>query len=338
VLVRVLAAGVCHSDWHLRTGATDHPLPVVAGHEGCGVVEAVGDGVTRVAPGDLVVLNWAPACGSCEACADGRPGLCATHVEAIWAGGLLDGTCRFRLDGRPVHHYSAVACFSERTVVPEQGCVPVPKDLPPVVGALIGCAVTTGVGAVLNTASVRAGRSAAVYGVGGVGLSTVIGLRLAGAGPVIAVDVTPEKVETALSVGATHGVVSGPGTTDEIRRLTGGRGAHYVFDTTGIPDVQEQCLDAARPGGSVILAGLAPMGSRTNLDAAALTRQEKTVAGTYYGTSVPDREFPLLAGLFLEGRIPLDRLVTRTYRLDQVNEAFEDMIAGRLSRGVIRFD
>ncbi len=337
VLVEVAAAGVCHSDWHLVTGATEHPLPCVLGHEGSGRVAAVGDGVERVSPGDHVVLNWAPACGACFYCMKSRPCLCSTYIEPIWGGAMMDGTTRLSLEGEPVYHYSALACFADHAVVPEESCVPIESDVPFEISALIGCAVTTGVGSVLNTARVPAGASVAVYGAGGVGLSTILGADLAGAGPIVAIDRVATKARNARDFGATHGVVAGPDALGAIRDLTGGRGADYVFDTTGLPAVQEECLAAARPGGTVVLAGLAPMGSITNLPGSLITRQEKTVMGTYYGTAVPERDFPLYADLFVQGKLKLDRLVTRTFPLDEINEAFGEMIDGTVARGVIVF-
>jgi len=337
VLVRVAAAGVCHSDWHLATGDTRHPLPVVPGHEGAGVVESVGAGVTGVAPGDHVIMNWAPSCGECFYCRGGRPCLCSTYVEPIWAGGLMDGTTRLSRGGEPVYHYSALACFAERAVVPQESCVPVSRDVPMPVAALIGCAVTTGVGAVVNTAAVEPGSSVAVYGAGGVGLSIVMGARLAGADRIIAVDAVADKSEAARGMGATHALTvdADRRAVGAIRSLTGGRGADYVFDTTGVPAVQEECLEAARPGGTIVLAGLAPMGSSTNLPGALLTRQEKTVMGTYYGTADPFRDFPLYADHYLAGSLPLGKLITRTYPLEEINAAFADMLGGRVARGVI---
>ena len=337
VLVKVAAAGICRSDWHLVTGATQHPLPVVPGHEGAGIVEAVGEGVTRVGPGDHVVLNWAPNCGSCFYCLHNRPSLCATYVEPIWAGTMMDGTPRLSKNGQPVYHYCALACFAEYTVVPQESCVSLREAVPFPVGALIGCAVTTGVGAVLNTAQVRAGSSVVVFGVGGVGLSTVMGARLAGAMPLIAIDTVAARAEVAAALGATHFVTAGPESLNTIRDLTEGRGADYVFDTTGVPAVQEQCLDAVRPGGTVVLAGLAPMGSSTNLPGAVITRQEKTVTGTYYGSAHPARDFPRYADFYLQGRLDLDRLITKTYTLDQINDAYADLLAGKLARGVMVF-
>ena len=337
VLVKVAAAGICRSDWHLVTGATQHPLPVVPGHEGAGVVEAVGEGVKCVGPGDHVVLNWAPNCGDCFYCLNNRPTLCTTYVEPIWAGTMMDGTPRLSKNGQPIYHFCALACFSEYTVVPQESCVPLREEVPFPVGALIGCAVTTGVGAVLNTAQVKAGSSVAVFGVGGVGLCTVMGAHLAGAEPIIAIDTVASRAEVATTLGATHFVMAGGDTVEAIRDLTHGRGADYVFDATGVPAVQEQCLEAVRPGGTVVLAGLAPMGSSTNLPGAVITRQEKTVTGTYYGSADPVRDFPRYADLYLQGKLNLDRLITKTYSLDEINGAYADLLAGKLARGVIVF-
>ncbi|MDQ2731668.1 MAG: alcohol dehydrogenase catalytic domain-containing protein, partial [Armatimonadota bacterium] len=289
VLVKVAAAGVCHSDWHLMTGATAYPTPLVPGHEGAGVVEAVGQGVTRVQPGDPVVFSWAPSCGRCFYCLHEQPNLCSSYLEANWQGTMLDGTTRFSLSGKPVYQFCCIGCFAERVVAPEACCIPIPQDIPMPVAALIGCAVATGVGAALHTARVQAGSSAVVMGVGGIGICVLMGLRLAGAGLVIAVDTSPEKAEMARSFGATHALVAGPGTAEEIRRLTGGRGADTVFEAAGVPSVQELCLECVRPGGTIVFAGISPVGSSTNLPGAILTRREITVMGSYYGGSYPDR-------------------------------------------------
>jgi NDMA-dependent alcohol dehydrogenase len=337
VLVKVAAAGVCHSDWHLVTGDTQHPLPVVPGHEGAGIVEAVGPGVTRVKPGDHVVLNWAPNCGSCFYCLNDRPNLCATYVGPLWAGAMMDGTPRLSLNGQPVYHFSALACFAQHTVVPQECCIAIGRDFPLNIAALIGCAVTTGVGAVLNTARVRPGSSVAVFGAGGVGLSTIMAAKLAGASRIMAVDRAEAKMTIAADFGATHTLPAGPAATDAIRNLTEGRGADYVFEAIGSPAVQEQCLEAVRPGGTVVLVGVSPMGSGTNLPGAIITRQEKTIMGSYYGTANTTRDFALYADLYLQGKLDLDRLVTQTYALHEINEAYADMLSGKIARGVIVF-
>jgi S-(hydroxymethyl)glutathione dehydrogenase / alcohol dehydrogenase len=337
VLIKVAAAGVCHSDWHLITGATVHPAPVVAGHEGAGVVLAVGEGVNRLQVGDHVALNWAPNCGRCFYCLNERPNLCDSYIGPLWEGTMMDGATRFSKDGRPIYHFSCLSCFSEYIVVPQASCVPLPKEIPLTIAALIGCAVTTGVGSVLNTAKVRPGSSVAIFGAGGVGLNLIMGAKLAGASRIIAVDRSEAKGDMAQEFGATDVIMAGPATNDEIRHLTHGRGADYVFEAIGIPAVQEQCLDAARRGGTIVFVGIAPMGSNTNLPGAVIARQEKTIMGSYYGTANTARDFPLYADLYLKGRLDLDRLVSKTYTLDQINEAYADMLTGEIARGVIVF-
>ncbi|NOZ71771.1 MAG: Zn-dependent alcohol dehydrogenase [Chloroflexi bacterium] len=338
VLVKIKAAGVCHSDWYLQTGDTKHPLPVVPGHEGSGIVESVGEGVSRVKPGDHVVLNWAPSCGECYYCLHDRPSLCTTYVGPLWAGTMLDGTTRLSYKGEPVYHFSGVSCFADYVVVPEISCVSVAPDIRLEVGALVGCAVTTGVGAVLNTAQVKPGSSVAVFGTGGVGLNIVMGAKLAGAAQIIAVDKAQAKEKIAREFGATTFLLAGTDTVEAIRDLTEGRGADYVFEAIGIPAVQEQCLAAVRPGGIVVLVGVAPMGSSTNLPGSIITRQEKTVTGSYYGTANTLRDFPLYLDLYQRRLLDLDRLVSKTYTLEQINEAFADMLSGKNARGVILFD
>lgn len=335
VLVRIHAAGVCHSDWHLVSGATQHPLPAALGHEGAGEVIAVGSGVTRLSVGDHVSLNWAPACGACFYCLHDSPNLCDAYLDPIWAGVMLDGSPRYALGGQPVYHYCGLGCFSDYVVAPEQSCVRLDPRVPAAVAALIGCAVTTGVGAVLNTAQVRPGSSVAIFGAGGVGMSMVLGAKLAGAARIIVVDSAPNKADQALHLGATHFVPAGDDAIAEIRALTAGRGVDYSFEAVGLPAVQEACLAAARPGGVIVLAGLAPMGSSTNLPGAVLTRQEKTVKGSYYGSAHPQRDFPLYASLYLDGLLDLEGLITRTYRLEEINAAYAEMLAGQVVRSVI---
>ncbi len=337
VLVKVAATGVCHSDWHLMTGATEHALPLVPGHEGAGVVEAIGEGVARVQPGDHVALNWAPNCGTCFYCLHDKPSLCTTYIGPIWAGTMLDGTTRFSKAEQPIYHFSSLGCFAEYIVVPEPCCVVVDPQVPLSVAALIGCAVTTGVGAVLNTAKVTPGSSVAVYGAGGVGLSIIMGARLAGASRIIAIDNNEAKGDFAQEFGATDILMAGAETVEAVRELTAGRGADFVFEAIGLPAVQEECLDAVRPGGTVVLAGVAPMGSSTNLPGAVITRQEKTVTGTYYGSANTARDFPRYADLYLNGLLDLDRLITRTYALEEINQAYDDMLTGQNARGVVVF-
>lgn len=341
VLVQVKAVGVCHSDWHLVTGDTKHPMPLVPGHEGAGIVAAVGEGVSKVCPGDLVALNWAPNCGSCFYCLRGRPSLCDTYVGPIWAGTMLDGTTRLSWEGRPLYHYSALACFADYCVVPEPCCVRMSGDLPAEIAAVIGCAVMTGVGSVLNSAGVPPGSSVAVIGCGGVGLSTVMGAKLAGASPILAIDTLETRANAAIELGADlpfSSFRSSEELIDKIRRATHGRGADYVFEAVGKPELQELALELARPGGTVVLSGLSPSGSATNIPGAKLVRQEKTVMGSYYGTANTARDFPLYSELWKKGRLPLDKLISHRYPLTDINVAYADMLQGKSRRGVIVFD
>lgn len=337
VLVRVAACGVCHSDYHLLTGTTQHPLPVVCGHEGAGIVEAIGEGVSRVQPGDHVILNWAPACETCFYCQHGKSNLCETFTGPIWAGTMLDGTPRLYRDGQPVYHYCGLASFAEYTVVPAQSCIPIRKDVPLKIASLVGCAVATGFGAAVYTAGVRPGESVVVFGCGGVGLNTLQGAALCGASVIIAVDTNPAKMQLAQQFGATHTLMAGAHVLQAVRQLTGGRGADHAFEAVGIPTLQELALEAARPGGTVILAGLSPMGSSTNLPGAVITRTEKTVKGSYYGSVNASRDFPLLLDLYVNGKLKLAELVSQEYPLSAINHAFEVMLKGEIARGVIVF-
>lgn len=336
VRVRVAAVGVCHSDWHLVTGATQHPMPVVAGHEGAGVVEAVGPGVDDIKPGDHVVLNWAPSCGRCFYCLRGRSNLCETFTGPIWNGTLLDGTTRLSWNGRDVFHYCGLAALATHAVVPRQSCVVVPPDVPMDVAALVGCAVATGVGAAMFTAGVKPGDSVVVFGCGGVGLSIIQGAKLCGATPILAVDARPEKIWVGQHFGADEVLLADRDDVAAIvRHHTGGRGADHAFDAVGIPAVQERALECVRPGGTLTLAGLAPSGSSTNFPSAVLTRQEMTIRGSYYGSVHAPRDFPMLLGLCKSAKLNLADMITRRYRLDEVNEAYRAMAAGELARGVI---
>jgi S-(hydroxymethyl)glutathione dehydrogenase/alcohol dehydrogenase len=338
VLLRIAASGVCHSDWHVVSGDTAHPMPVVLGHEGAGVIEAIGEGVENLYPGDHVVLSWAPNCGECFYCQHGRPNLCQKLVEPLWAGTLMDGSSRLFQGDQIIYHLSGLATFAEEAVVPQEACIPIRKDVPLKVASLVGCAVTTGVGAAIYTAQVRPGESVAVYGCGGVGLNILQGAALCGAEKIIVVDCSAKKMEIAKSFGATHTMLADEDTVEVIRQLTGGRGADYVFDAVGIPAVQEAALEVVRPGGSLVLVGISPMGSATNFPSAILTRQEKSVVGCYYGTANAQRDFPMLLDLYMAGKLKLDELIHKTYPIEEINTAFEDMLSGDAARGVIVFD
>lgn len=338
VRVRLAACGVCHSDWHVATGDTRQPFPVVCGHEGAGVIDAVGEGVTALKPGDHVILNWAPACDECFYCQHGQPNQCATFTDPLWEGTMLDGTTRLhRADGSPVYAYCGLAAFAEYTVVPHQACIPVRPDVSLVTASLVGCAVATGVGAAWYTADLQPGLSVVVIGCGGVGLNTIQGAAARGAAPIIAVDLNPAKLALAQRFGATHGVLSGGDALAQIRALTGGRGADVAFEAVGTSALQEMAFAAARPGGMVILEGLSPMGTATNLPGAVITRQEKTIKGSYYGSVDARRDFPLFIEEAAAGRLKLDALVSRTWKLEEINDAYAEMLTGEVARGVIVF-
>ena len=338
VAVRLAASGICHSDWNVITGATTNPLPVVPGHEGAGVVEALGEGVTDVQVGDHVVLSWLPSCGKCFYCVRGRGVLCEMAMADMFAGTLPGGALALSQNGAPVYHYGFLSTFAERCVVPEICCVPIREDVPLEVAALVGCAVMTGLGAAVLRAHVEPGSVAVVYGAGGVGLSSVLGCKLAGARAIVAADPVAFKRETALALGATHAVdPSAEDVAALARELTDGRGADYAFDTAGAPGVVAQAYAAVRRGGLVVAVGLPPEGVTADLPASDLPREEKVVTGSFYGSCRPHQDMPLVLDLYMDGRLDLDALVTRSFTLDEINEGFAAMNAGEVARGVIRF-
>ena len=336
VEVRLAASGVCHSDWNVVTGATANPLPAVLGHEGAGVVGAVGDGVETVAEGDHVVLSWLPACGRCFYCSRGRQVLCDVAMADMFRGTLPGGTLRLSQNGDHLYHYSYLSAFAERCIVPEGCCVPIRKDAPLDVAALVGCAVMTGYGAAVTRARVSPGSAIAIFGVGGVGLSAIMGSRLAGAAAVVAIDPFPFRRETALELGATHAL--DPGSDDVtgcLRDLTDGRGADAAIDSAGVPGVLAQAYAAVRRGGIVVAVGLPPEGATAELPASDLARDEKVITGSFYGSCSPQVDMPMVLDLYMDGHLPLDRLVSRTYPLEEINEAFAAMNAGDVARAVI---
>ena len=325
VLIRMAASGVCRSDFHAVHGVHPHATPIVLGHEGSAVVEELGGGVDGLAPGDHVVCSWLPYCGSCRRCRAGRPVVCE-RLEVFDRGFLADGTTRFSSGGTRIHH-NVPSSFAERSVVPASTLFPVDPSLPLEQVALLGCAVMTGVGAVLNTANVRPGDSVLVIGCGGVGLSAVQGARIAGASPIVAVDVVESKLELARELGATDTVRSG---RDEIPG-----GFDHALECLGRPETIQLALRAAAPGGTTVLVGMARPEVRAELDALTLTMQERTVIGSWYGSAVPPRDFPLLAHLLRFGELRLDPLIARTIALDGLSEALLRFERGEETRSVI---
>jgi Zn-dependent alcohol dehydrogenase len=337
VLVRLHASGVCHSDQNAIDGTAETPCPAVLGHEGAGVVEAVGRGVTRVRPGDHVALSWAPSCGACAECLRDLPHLCSTAWPALAEGGLLDGTTRLSRDGERIHHYSFISSFADATVVPERSCVPIPDDVPFAIAGLVGCAVSTGIGAVWRTAAVRPGERVAVIGCGGVGLSAVLGAAAAGATPVVAVDTVPAKLELAVELGATEAIPwagSAEATAEAIAEATGG-GVDYAIEATGRPEAMLAAFHSTRPRGAAVLIGIPRADAVLELPALAIPRSERRILGSLYGSSRPERDFPLVLDLYRRGRLPLDRLVAHRLPLDEIDRAFELMRGGEPGRVVL---
>jgi S-(hydroxymethyl)glutathione dehydrogenase/alcohol dehydrogenase len=336
VLVRVVNAGVCRSELPAIRGKRALPLPIVLGHEGAGIVERVGEDVRAVKPGDRVVLIWRAPCGRCPSCAIGRPALCEEAARASAAGSMPDGTLRFSQDGKPVHHFLTTSCFQEYTVVHEKAVIPIPADFPPAVAAIMGCAVMTGVGAVVNTARVRAGSTVAVFGAGGVGLSVILGARLMNARTIVAVDIKDEKLETALSLGATDAVnAARVDPVKAIRDLTGGRGVEYAFEVIGLGKVFEQAFEATGRAGTTTMVGSPAPDDSITLSARLLYSQERTVKACYYGSTRFYADIPWLVGLYRAGTLPIDRLVSRHYPLDRYGEALRALEAGEVARSVL---
>lgn len=337
VLVRLGASGVCHSDYNAIDGTAETRCPAVLGHEGAGVVEAVGDGVARVRVGDHVALSWAPWCGTCSECTRDLPWLCSTAWPAMGTGGLMDGTTRLSRDGEPVYHYSFLSTFAEACVVPEKSCVPITKDIPFDVAGLVGCAVTTGVGSVWRTAGVQPGDRVAVIGCGGVGLSALMAAVAVGAEPVVAVDAAPAKLEVARSFGAATGVLwagSAEATAEAVREVSGG-GVDYAIEATGRSEAMLAAYLSLRPRGAAVLIGIPRADAVLPLPALTIPRSERRVLGSIYGSSKPERDFPLTLDLYRSGRLPLDRLVSHRLPLDEVEQAFALMKTGDALRVVL---
>ena len=328
VRVQIAATGVCHSDLSLARGTLRSAMPVVLGHESAGTVVSVGDGVSSCAPGDRVVLCWAPPCGACWFCTEGEPWLCERSSDAA---GAPYGT----VDGADVYPGLSTGGFAEQTVVSERAVVRVPDAVPLEHAALVGCAVMTGVGAVLNTARVRAGQSVLVVGLGGVGLSVVQGARLAGAGQVVVVDRSPDKLALARTMGATDVLEAGDTLPKQVRALTGGRGADHAFDCVGLADTIRSCWAATRRGGVTTVVGISGKEQQVTFTALELFHFARTLQGCVYGSTDPLRDIPTLLDHAAAGRLDLGALISGTVGLDGIDGAFEAMEAGRGARTIV---
>jgi len=340
VLVRMQAAGVCHSDLHTLQGQMRATPPLVLGHEGAGIVVAVGAQVQSVKVDDHVLVNWMPNCNHCLQCQRGRPNLCERLGQTTFQALLPDGTTRLHAqDGIALKHHLGAATMAEYAVLDEASVLPIPEDVPFRVAAVIGCAVVTGVGAVINTAEAKAGMSAAVIGCGGVGLSAIMGCVLAGCHPIVAVDTIAAKLDFARGFGATHTVLAGAGVdlVAELRRLVRG-GPDIVLDSVGASSTIGQALEAAGPGGSAVVIGLHGVKQPAPINPAALVYQNKRLLGSFFGSAKAMVDLPILVELYRGGRLPVDRLITAEYALDDIQRAFADMEAGTVARGVLQLE
>lgn len=337
VLIRVAAAGICHSDLSVINGNRPRPAPMVLGHEASGFVEAVGHGVEDLAPGDHVVCIFAPGCGSCIPCAEGRPALCTRAAKHHAVGELMTGHRRLSMDGRAVNHHVGVSAFATHAVLARQSLVKVDVDIAPHISALFSCAMLTGAGAVFNTARVTPGSKVAVLGLGGVGLSAVIGALAAGAGQVVAIDPFESKLMAATAMGATHTVPSDANTAEAVRELTGG-GVDFAIELAGSTKALETAFDCTCRGGMTVTAGLPHPDARMSLNALQLVAEERTLKGSYIGSCVPQRDLPRMFSLYAQGKLPVEKMLTHRLKLDQINLAMDQLNDGVALRQTIEFD
>lgn len=335
VRVRIRAAGLCHSDLSVINGDRPRPLPMALGHEAAGEVEVLGEGVEDLAVGDHVVMVFMPSCGHCAPCAEGRPALCEPGAAANGRGELLTGAHRLHAEGETVNHHLGCSAFAERAVVSRRSLVRIDPALPFDQAALFGCAVLTGVGAVVNTAGVRPGQSVVVVGLGGVGLASVLGALACGASPVVAVDLSEDKLALARTLGPVHTVnAADADAVEQVRALTNG-GAEIAIEMAGSARALEAAWKMTRRGGTTVTAGLPPPDATLPVNIVGLVGEERTLKGSYIGTCVPSRDLPRYVALFREGRLPVDRLMSGSLALDQINEGFDRLAEGSVARLVV---
>lgn len=339
VRVRVSAAGLCHSDLSVIDGSRPRPMPMLLGHEAAGEVVELGEGVAGLREGDQVVFSFVPMCGRCGPCACGRPVLCEPGAASNAGGSLPGGAMRLHdVADAPLHHHLGVSGFAEYAVVSEQSAVRVDPDLPPRIAALFGCAVMTGVGAVVNTAGVRPGESVAVFGLGGVGLSALLGAAACSAWPLVAVDVVPGKLALARELGASHCIDARDGdVAGRVREATDG-GVDYAIETAGNEGVLATAYAATRRGGTTVTVGLPAPDRAFSVPAVSLVAEERTLKGSYMGSAVPQRDIPRYIALYRADRLPVDRLLTNTLALDDINAGFDRLARGEAIRQVVVFD
>ena len=336
VQVAIRAAGLCHSDLSVINGDRPRPLPMALGHEAAGVVEALGPGVDDLKIGDHVVMVFMPSCGHCDPCAGGRPALCEPGAAANGKGELLGGGRRLFREGEALNHHLGCSAFAERAVVSRRSLVRIDPDLPFEIAALFGCAVLTGVGAVVNTAGVKAGQGVVVVGLGGVGLAGVLGALACGAAPVVAVDLSEDKLALARTLGPVRTInAADADAIEQVRALTGG-GADFAFEMAGSVRALEAAWKMTRRGGTTVTAGLPPPDAALAVNVVSLVGEERTLKGSYIGTCVPSRDIPRYVALYRDGRLPVDRLLSGTIDLKDINAGFDRLAAGEVVRLVVR--
>jgi alcohol dehydrogenase len=337
-MVEVVGAGLCHSDLSTMNGSRPRPMPMVLGHEAAGIVRELGPHVRDLQPGDHVIFSFVPMCGRCLYCSMARPALCENGNRANAAGTLLGGSRPFKdRQGRILHHHLGVSAFAQYTVAAQESLITISPSIPLEKAALFGCAVITGVGAVINTARVEPGTAVAVFGLGGVGLSAVMGAQLSRGYPIVAVDLLDTKLELAKKLGATHVVNAKAGDpTQAVKDLTNG-GAHYTFEAVGNERVLQQAYQSTRRGGTTVTIGLPHPTRMFSVPAVGIVGEERTIKGSYMGSSVPRRDIPRLLALYQAGLLPVDLLLTRTIPLDEINEAFDALASGEVVRQVVHF-
>jgi len=335
VKVKIAATGVCHSDYHVMKGEWKFPLPVLLGHEASGIVEEVGPGVVGLKPGDRAALSFRPWCGRCRMCIIGRPVLCQGYTGDRFK--MTDGTARVHRDGRDIGVLGRMGSFAEYVVMPAEQVVPVEQDIDMGALALIGCAVTTGVGAVLNTAKVEPGSTVAVIGCGGVGLNVVQGAAVAGASRIIAVDLLDNKLDYASSFGATDLVNGSKGdAVEQVQELTGG-GVDYAFEVIGNARTVEQAIKMIRPAGTTVIVGMAPQNQLASFDPLLFVQKEARLLGSWYGSVRPRLDFERFIRMTLDGKLKVKEMITRRYSLDEINEAYDSLGRGEVARSVVTF-
>lgn len=336
LLCKVTGGGLCHSDLSLLNGNRPRPTPLVLGHEGCGEVVEVGPGVRDMKPGDKVIFQFSASCGRCVPCLEGKPQLCEGHRAARAKGEIMGGGSRLKdASGATIAHHSGISCFAEYTVIDRGSAVKIEADLPPQQGALFGCAVMTGAGAVLNTARVRPGDQVAIVGLGGVGMNGLLGAKMAGARRIIAVDIDDAKLGLARQLGATHTVnAKDADHVQQVKDITGG-GVDFAVELAGNVKALETAYALLAWGGKVVTAGLAPALSQFSFEAADLVSQEKGILGSYMGSCVPVRDIPMFVEAYLEGRMPVDRLVSGTVGFEELNAGFDRLADGAVIRQVL---